>query len=314
MAKTNNIKGTKNANKISMLRGNRDLDLQFNQLNNLMVMEDLSMKSATYKKQNGKVVEIINNNSTLEDRFLNAYNQAVIDIKRGRYTFTLDSLQDAITAILSRIDSIELASQDSAYHYLISACSKREKHCIRQAISFDLMKDIQCEYFIENSGISETYVSEAIQAIKGRLTDNEYQVFSLYHIAGYTLNEVALKLDTYHKDIAKKLEVIAGKIDTLKIAYLYDNRYVAYQSKKKKRQHKREVLQHKDYIKLSGMVFKGDIENYKPIENNPIDIPKEKCLSYATKEYFEIKATDYAYRDETNTNEFILVSNLALQI
>lgn len=266
------------------------------QINNLKTGENL-MKTATYKRTGKGIVEITNENNNLEDLFLMAYNQAYSDIKRGRYTFTLENLQDAITAILERIETIELDGYQAVYHYLISACSRREKTSIRQAMSLDLMKNIQCEYFIENSGISDVYISEILLEIKRILTLSELEIFNLYHVEGYTQKEIAEKLDTYRIDILRKLDTINRKIENLKVSYFFDCMYVAYQSQKKKRQHKRKVLQHKDYIALSGSVIginKTDYKEQKPLKL--VNIPANKALQYPTINYF--------IREKNNTFDY----------
>ncbi len=265
------------------------------------------MKSIAYKRENGKVVELVNNNNTLEDMFLMAYNQTLAEIKRGRFTFTSVNLQDAITAIWERLESIELTDYQEVYHYLVSACSKREKYEIRQAISLDLMKDIQCEYFIEQSGISDTYISEVIGHIRDTLTDKEYQLFNLFHVSGYTQSEIAVKLETYQKDISRKLELIAEKIKHLKIAYFFDCRYVAYQSKSKRR-----YVRYEESIGESGIGYKLDKANYEPITNEPVKIPLNKALSYPTKQYYKTKREDFAYCQKDKQDEYFFISNLTL--
>lgn len=276
------------------------------------------MKSSTYKKTADGIVKIDSNINKLElnksDMFLKAYQQAILDVSNKRYTFTMENLQDAITAILGRLNDIEISEYKEIYHYLISACSKREKYSIRQSISFDLMKDIQCEYFIENSGINQTYILEVINEIKKVLLISEYKVFNLYHVKGYTQKQIAVKLDSNQTDISRILETVLRKIENLKISYLYENRYIAYQSKKKKRQHKRKVLTQKEVIELCGEISKVKISDYKPSEKlQSNNIPSNKGLSYPTKQYYKTKREDFAYTGKIELqDEYYFTSNLTL--
>ncbi len=276
------------------------------------LLPEMVINSNGYKRGENGEVEKINNINDLEQSFLNGYNKLISEIKNGRYTFTLINLQDAITAILGRLNEIlEVSSDSDAYKYLVSACARREKYEIRQSISYDLMKNIQCEYFIDGNGISETYIAEVLIEVKRVLNSKEYRLFSLYHIKGYTLIEVSETMKESKSKIHRQLEVIANKIDNLKIAYLYDNKYVNHNSGKKKRQHKRSQLSMAEIKDLAGISHKVAIEDYEPMTFKPVYPSKEQANYFPTKQYYKTSRNDFGYINE-GESDYFFTSNLVM--
>lgn len=267
--------------------------------NNLKKGKNL-MKTVAYKKTDKGIVKISNKTNSLEDMVLIAYNRLYKEISSKRYTFGHDSLQNAITAIWSRLEAIKGLTQEEIYKYLVKACSNKEIDEIRQSIRYNLLKESNLDR-IENidSGITEVFIAEVMHNIKRVLTDREYQLFYLYHIKGLTQKEIAKKFDSYEMSIHRRLEVIGKKIDSLKVNYLFDTFYVSWQSHKKRR-----YCRYADYKEDSGLTYKIDKSKYEPIKKEPIKINPNKCLQYPTKKYFE--ASPFVYMNDGRNNfEFV---------
>jgi predicted DNA-binding protein YlxM (UPF0122 family) len=160
----------------------------------------------------------------------------------------------------------------------------------------NIFKTDNLELIVENkeSGITENYINQCIMEIKNILTETEYKIFRLYHIKGYTIKEIENKIDMSHGAIYNLIQKVNNRIDKLKIAYLYENRYLAYDSHKKKRQHKRKVLTRKEIIEKSGVPHRISQEVYadSQVVVNQESIPFNKCLSYPTKQYYKVSSND----------------------
>lgn len=296
-------------------------------INNLKTGENL-MKTGIYKKTDKGVVEISNNNSTLqvnsdEAVLLDVYQDLFDRIDKGSKVINFvktkeykDSLLDSLQNVIERL----LESKEYIGHKNIKGLFKRAFYnrtidLIRYESTYDIFRQDFSEYCQDNDyGITKQYLNEMLIDIKSILSISEYQLFRLYHVKGFSTRKIAVKLEASQSDIARQIvninNQIAGEKNILNFSALFDQRYVAHNSGKKKRQHKRKVLTQKEIIELSGKPYKLEVENYtEPKKNIPEFIPLNKVLQYPTKKYFEVIRNDFGYINESK-NEIDYVSSL----
>ena len=269
------------------------------------------MKTGTYKRQNGKVVEIeinSNDNSNLVDNdpltaLLAEYQTIFNHIDKGSNVVNfvktkeykqglLDCLQETIAKL---IDSKEYENHVNIKGLLRKAFYNRTIDNLRYESTYLIFKQDFSEYCQDmNYGVTKQYLNEMMLTVKQVLSEYEYKIFKLYHIKGFTIKDIAKQYDSSYSDIQRTIVNIGNKIvgtekrQGLKFSCLFDNRYVSHFSGKKKRQHKRKVLTKKEIIQKSSNVAHIDIENYSPMESiKPMTIPSNKALSYSTKGYFK---------------------------
>ena len=312
MAKTKNKGKIKNGNKNKGLHGRNgnlfgNFGRFFERIN--LLTKGNPMKSATYKRENGKVIEIKSESSNLgnndaeavllakyEDLFnqIDKGSQVVSFIKTKEYKDSLiDILQNCMVKILSKN---EYKTHVNPAYLLKKIFYDRCIDYLRTEQSYSIFKQDNLDLVVENreSGITENYIQQCITEIKNILSVTEYKIFTLYHVNGYTMQEMETKIDMSYGSINSMVNTVNNKIDKLKIAYLYNCRYATYNSQGKKRQHKRKVLTRKEIIELCGMPYKISIELYQSsqVESSKEVIPHNKCLSYGTKQYFKVSSND----------------------
>ena len=240
-----------------------------------MVIGENTMKTIAYKKtENGKVekinpVKVIDNETALLDKYETLFNKidkgspvlSFVRTKENQHGL-MDCLQSVMVKILAEKNLEDIKDVSAYFNKMFS---DRYKDQIRTESRYEIFKTDNLDHVIESreNGITQDYINECLTAIKGLLTVSEYKLFTLYHVKGYRQNEIAVKLDTYPMVINRKVKNLNNKLETLKINYLYENRYVAYQSQGKKRQHKRSVLTEKQIKELSGKTYHVAIENYQ---------------------------------------------------
>jgi RNA polymerase sigma factor (sigma-70 family) len=291
------------------------------------------MKTDTYKRIDGKVEKLndFNNLENSHEAVLMAEYQDLFDkITNGSKVVNFiktrefkDSLQDVLQEVTTKVlqDGKFLEIPISEIKIFLKGCFiKKVISRLDSETRYNIFKRDNLDLIIEDkeSGITQEYISECLIAIKNLLSESQYKLFSLYHIKGYTMEEIALQLSTNKMEISRKIKSISIKIEDLKISYLYENRYLAYTSHKKKRQHKRKVLSRKEIIELSGMPYQMSIEVYqesKEVKEVKEVIPFNKCMSYPTKQYYKVTGEDKNQIADMGSNckkDFYLISNLVL--
>ena len=250
------------------------------------------MKTSTYKKTDKGIEKISNDFDKLEVNdnqtvLLSKYQTLFNKIDKGskvlsfvRTSENKDSLMDCLQNVMVKILAEKnLNDIDDISKYFNKMFSDRYKDYIRVESRYDIFKTDNLEHVIESkeSGITKEYINQCLIEIKAILSISEYNLFKLYHIKGYKQKEIAIKLNTNDFNINRQIKALNNKLDNLKIAYLYDNRYVSHNTGKKKRSHKRSVLTQKQVIELSGKPYKIDKDNYQesiPLKSIPLDTSK----------------------------------------
>jgi len=247
-------------------------------------------------------IKVINRNRNeikdLKDEFLNAYMVVSSQIHKAR--FNMDVLHDTFLYILENIDKIELKT--SAINYLRRACIYRMKTDNRQLAYFDILKDkVTKEIQSKNDGITSEFIDEMLLLIKGTLNKSNWLLFKLYHVKGYTLRNIAKKLNSNRMDVLRRLKRIELEVSELNLRCLFDNRYTTYTNRSKhnhistneRKQLSKELdKEYKKGIDMNLSII--DIKDYIP-QNKPINqsIKNGKCQGIATKKY--IKVSDFRY-------------------
>lgn len=287
------------------------------------------MKTGTYKKTDKGIVEISNNNSTLEVKddmavLLDEYQTIFNLIDKGSNVISfvktsehqdslLDSLQIAIAKLLN---TKEYINHVNIRGLLRQALYNRTIDNIRHEGTYLTFREDYSEYCQDSAyGVTKQYLNEMMLSVKEILTVSEYQIFKLYHVKDLTYQDIADKLDSNISDVYRQVKwinhKIAGKDNPLNLKCLYDERYVAYQSQGKKRQHKRKVLTQKEIIELCDKPYKLALDKYKESEKfKPENIPANKALQFPTINYFPVKRNDFGLVNETK-EEIEYVSTLA---
>ena len=280
------------------------------------------MKTATYKKTGKGIIKIeekdFNNNFDSKTVLLSEYQTLFNKICKGSNVLNFvktseykeglsDVLQDIMTNL---IESREYENYDKKQikNLLYQRLSDRVIDNFRKESTFDIFKNDYTEYVEDASyGVTRQYLHEMLLEVKTRLTLSEYKIFELYHVKGYSSYQIAESLKTSQSDIARSIKKIndkiigTDKIDGLCFKTLFDTRYVAYNTGKKKRQHKRKVLTRKEIINLSGKVRHIDKESYiEPIKIEKESIPENKCLQYPTINYFKREKYNHSYISGTD--------------
>lgn len=136
-----------------------------------------------------------------------------------------DALQDAI------LDSLEKGKTDQTIANIRHETKCNYLNLKEKFARYDLTADnLESEIFNRNTG----EVVEAKNAIKQTLKPLEQEIIDLYG-QGYTFEKIAELKALNSKMEAKRLyDKASKKIDSLKIAYLYDCRYATYQFKGKR--------------------------------------------------------------------------------
>lgn len=289
------------------------------------------MKSSTYKKVDGKVVEIGNNISNLEksplDKLLAIYQDLFNRINNGSQVVNFtkskeykESLLDCLQNVMIKIlEKNEYQDMENLKGYFKKCFYDRYIDNIRFESTYDIFRQDFSEYCQNpDFGISKQYLDEMILSIQKILSISQFKIFKLYHIKGYTMQTIADKLNTYKVDISRQVtninNRIAGDKNILNFACIFDNRYVSHFSGKKKRQLKRKVLTHKEYIDLSSKPYNLDISDYNPPSDYiPESIPENKAMAYPTKQYYRVKKENFSYcNGNADKESYFFISNLVL--
>lgn len=250
------------------------------------------MKSIAYKKTENGIEKIDNdfnnlNNNSPESVLLAVYehlfnkidkgSNVLMNVKTSEYKDSLiDNLQSVMVKILAEKSYLQAKDMNSflrkcLFNSFLNSIDRETRYNIFKTDNLDLIIDSK------ENGITKDYINECLIEIKNILSDSEYKIFRLYHVKGYTLKEIEVKLEIAYGTLVNRIRLIGNKIDKLKISYLYENRYLAYNTGKKKRQHKRKVMTRKEYQELCGITFKVAIEDYqeqKEFNPEPIDSNK----------------------------------------
>jgi predicted DNA-binding protein YlxM (UPF0122 family) len=291
------------------------------------------MKTDTYKRIDGKVEKLndFNNLENSHEAVLMAEYQDLFDkitngskvvnfVKTNEFKESLqDVLQDVVTVILQDGKYLEIPVNEIKI-FLKGCFIKRVINKIDMETRYNIFKRDNLELIIDNkeSGITQEYISACLVEIKNLLSKSQYELFFMYHVEGYSMEAIALQLNSNKMDVSRKLKSIGNKIENLKIAYLYENRYLAYTSHKKKRQHKRKVLTKQEVIDLSGMPYQISREVYfesKEVKEVKEVIPFNKCLSYPTKQYYKVTGEDKNQIADMGCNskkDFYFITNLVM--
>jgi DNA-directed RNA polymerase specialized sigma24 family protein len=296
--------------------------------NNTLKMGEIVMKSSTYKKVDGKVIKIDNKNNKLEDFnpesfLMECYNKLFNLITSGSNVTPFvktkefkESLQESLQdTLLKMIENKEYENHSNIAGLLRKNFYNRTLDKLRSETTYEIFKRDFSEYCQDSSyGVTKEFLNDMLIAVKTLLTISEYKLFKLYHIQGLTIEKITVKLDTNYSQVHRSIQWINSKIEKLNFNVCFDNRYVAHFSGKKKRQHKRKILTHKECIDLSGKINNIDTVDYTPtstLERYNLDLHKlpynskqggYKDITLDQSSYLQIASGGYSY----NANRVII--------
>jgi DNA-directed RNA polymerase specialized sigma24 family protein len=286
--------------------------------NNTLKNGENLMKSVTYKKVDGKVVEIVINNNKLEDfnpeKFLmDCYSKLFNLITNGSNVTPFvktkeykESLQESLQdTLLKMLENKEYKNHSNIAGLLRKNFYNRTLNILRSETTYLIFKRDYSEYCQDSSnGVTKQFMDEMLIAVKSLLLVSEYQLFKLYHIQGLTIEKIAVKINSTYGQVHRSIQWINTKIEKLNFSTCFDSRYTAHFSGKKKRQHKRKIMTHKEVIELSSKVDNIAIDDYSPastLERYNLDLHK---LPYNAKQgsYKDIMIDKSSYHTIANGN------------
>jgi hypothetical protein len=258
--------------------------------------EGFIMKTACYKKTDNGIEKIENDFDKLNDNnpeavLLKVYQDLFNKIDKGSNVVSFvrtseykDGLLDALQrTIEDTLRNKSYLKSDNIKGDFLHAFYCDSKNMLNEIINFDLLKNAYSDLIIESRdyGVTDTYINEVVNLISKDLTDIGKRIFFSYYVKGLTIKEIAEDMGTDFSNIQRSLQGLAKHIHKFKVSYFYENRYVAYNSGKKKRQHIRLIDSNKkleaENKTLHGIPYHISVSDYEPQETyNGFTVPTNK--------------------------------------
>jgi len=238
------------------------------------------MKTDTYKKTDNGIEKIGNDFNKLNDNnpltvLLAEYEDLFHKIQYGSNVTNFvrtkeykEGLQDSLQWTMAEIlESKVYEKHDNIPALLKTVFYKRTMNNMRNENTYKIFIEDFSEYVqSKNYGVTKEYLSEIMVEVKKALSVSQYEIFELYHLKDYSIEDIRDKRNMTFYSVQSQVRAINNKLDKLKVVHFFDTRYTSYNSPKKKRQHKRKVMTWKEYQELSGNTYQINEVDYIPTE------------------------------------------------